>query len=207
MKRWPPLAAATVERLADLAIEARSDPRELGHATFYLYFNDRRVGAIDAEADGAVVKIVSWPGLSLERMAVVRITSVADLPKLRASLIARLPLGFEESISSVGTRLEKAAREFAGRPRVEVAAIAPVDEETRLAWEQNRQQAAFWKGRPQLVTTVSDQTESVSRPLYCARCHVQTTHVLTGQKSTARGKDWQGWRCTLCSVQKQIPSH
>lgn len=206
MRKWPDLATATLQQLADLRIEARLDPQQRGQATYDLYFDGHRIGAVDAEGEGAVVKIVFWPGLNIRGLVAVRVSAVPDLPKLRASLITKMPPGFEDAISSDSARRDRAARANALRMSDVDATLPPVDDETRLAWEANRRQAAFWKDRPESVTSISDQTGAESRSRYCAKCHLETSHVLTGQHSTGRGKNWRGWQCTVCSISTQRPT-
>lgn len=201
MRKWPDLATATLERLKEIKIEARLDPRDRGLATCDLYFEGRRIGATDAEGEGAIVKIVSWPGLSLSGLVAVRVMSVPDLPALRARLIEKMPPGFETAISSDSVRREKAS----SGEEIARTDLPPVDETTRRAWEANRQQAALWRSRPVSVTTTSEQTGSEAQFMYCAGCHLETSHVLTGQRSTGRGKNWRGWQCTVCSISVQRP--
>lgn len=190
-----------------MRIEAWHDPRDEGQPRRDLYFDGHRIGGVDAAGGDVMVKIVSWPGLRLSGLVAVRVESVADLPKLRGSLIAKMPPGFEDAISSDRARRDRAARENELRERdVDTTAFPAVDEETRLAWEANRRQAAFWKSRPESVTNTSEQTGSESKFFYCAKCHLETSHVLTGQHSTSRGKNWRGWQCTVCSISIQRPT-
>jgi hypothetical protein len=197
VKKWPSLAGATLQRLREFNIEARLDPRQRGQAAYDLYFENRCIGGVAAEGDSMVVKIIVWPGLKLERAVRVEVASIADLPQIRANLVAKMPHGFAETLS----------RRFVHRPprTAEDIPPPPVDDATRLAWIANREQAAFWRKRPETVTTKSDQIGAESKFLYCAMCHVETSHVLSGQHSTARGKNWRGWQCTICYTSKQLP--
>ncbi|MHB8695986.1 MAG: hypothetical protein ACYDHH_32630 [Solirubrobacteraceae bacterium] len=196
-----------MQRLAEIRIEARHDPRDEGEPRRDLYFDGHRIGGVDAVGGGVMVKIVSWPGLRLSGLVAVRVESVADLPRLRESLVAKMPSGFEDAISSDSERRARANREKGHRVKeIELDAIRPVDDATRLAWEENRRQAAFWQSRPASVTSTSGQTGSETQFLHCAKCRLDTAHVLNGQHSTRHGKNWLGWQCTVCGLSVQRPS-
>lgn len=199
MRKWPNMGWAALTRLAEIGIEPRLEIKDWGQGSYDLYFEGHRVGAVDADGEAVVVKIASWPGLRLDRLVTLRVQTVTDLPQLRASLVLRMPAGFEDSIAPPASRT---------RPKPNDAPYVPepVDEQTKQAWADNRKQAAFWKGKLHNVTSTSDQTGTAGITSLCQLCEKDTTHVRTGHHSTKHGKDWLEWRCVVCLTRKQLPN-